>query len=142
MAKKIAASPGDARAEAELLAMLELFTDLGLLMHFNVPGLRELVVLKSHWLLNSMRNLLCLGHLDSMVDDADDGSDKQALLLLRSKLEERSALQTLRDEGAGGPWRAFWPSTVSAVVGQLAKVRAVEKREGGRERERGEETGQ
>ena len=52
--------------------------------------------------------------------------------------------QTLRDEGAGGPWRAFWPSTVSAVVGKLAKVRAVEKREGGREREerRGEETGQ
>ena len=49
--------------EEELVAMLEFFTHLGLLMHYNTAGLRELVVLRPQWLLDHMCLLLCHRHL-------------------------------------------------------------------------------
>ena len=93
--------------------MLELFTDLGLLMHFNRPGLRDLVVLKNHWLLNNMRNLLCLRHLEGMVGEAKEGSEKRALMRLKSELDvgaARLALLSLRDTGLLEPAAALPPS--------------------------------
>ena len=41
----------------ELDLLLRLLTDVGVLMHFNAPSTRDLVVLKPQWLLDSMREL-------------------------------------------------------------------------------------
>ena len=71
----------------ELMLMLKLFTDVGLLMHFDVDGLREMVVLQPQWLLNNMRNLLCLRHLDSMIGEAEQGTEKAELLDLKAKVD-------------------------------------------------------
>eukprot|EP01047_Picozoa_sp_COSAG01_P057250 COSAG01_NODE_6596_length_3588_cov_1.782459_3_plen_516_part_01 len=45
--------------EEEVALMLELLNNLGLLIHFDHPALRELVVMKPQWLLNLMRDLVC-----------------------------------------------------------------------------------
>ena len=88
--------------QRELPLLLRLFTDVGLVMHFDVDGLRDLIVLQPRWLLNHMRNLLCLRHLDDMAGEAEDGSEKAELLQLKDKVEHSSArtvLCNLRDNG-------------------------------------------
>ena len=49
--------PGD--NDRELKEMLKKFTDVGLLMYYDEPGLRELVVLRPRWLLEHMKDILC-----------------------------------------------------------------------------------
>eukprot|EP01043_Picozoa_sp_COSAG02_P031301 COSAG02_NODE_2036_length_10039_cov_174.290040_1_plen_1339_part_00 len=92
--------------QQELMLMLKLFTDVGLLMHFDVDGLRDVVVLQPRWLLNNMRNLLCLRHLDSMIGEAKQGTEKAELLALKAKVDHglaRTALLNLRDKGVLDP---------------------------------------
>ena len=45
--------------EREFMLMLALFTNVGLLIHHDEDGLRDLVVLQPQWLLNVMRDMLC-----------------------------------------------------------------------------------
>ena len=71
-----------ARSDAELLLFLRVFTNAGLLMHFDEPGLRELVVLKPQWLLDSMRDVLCARSIETRRKAAR-GKAKTALLALR-----------------------------------------------------------
>jgi len=55
----------------EVPLMLALFTDLGLLMHqHDDPDTRELVVLKPQWLLDMMRELLCVRELQRKASAA------------------------------------------------------------------------
>ena len=51
-----------------------MFNDLGLLMHYNEPNLRDLVVFKPQWLLDHMKDLFCLRgmkQLDEMIVGAE-----------------------------------------------------------------------
>ena len=49
---------------------LKLFTNLGLLMHFDTPALRDVVVLKTQWLLDVMCELLCLRSIGAKLKRA------------------------------------------------------------------------
>ena len=72
--------------------------------HFNLSGLRDVVVLQPAWLLNHMRNMLCLAHLPAMIEDSEDIDEKRELLELRAMMDQRigplrSALLELRERG-------------------------------------------
>ena len=70
--------------EQEVKLTLRLFTEVGLLMHFDEPGLGDLVVIQPQWLLCTMRDLICTRNLDEQIQ----------------KLPEcRNALSSLRQSG-------------------------------------------
>ena len=78
------------------MLFLRVFTDAGLLMHFDAPGLRDLVVLQPQWLLNAMRDVLCSRTIDACRKVAR-GATKKALRALRDcgRLEVDAVLPAL-----------------------------------------------
>lgn len=60
----------DDTPDKELLLMLRLNTSFGLLMHFDEPGLQDLVILKVQWLLDLMAAMLCRRQLAERLNSA------------------------------------------------------------------------
>jgi hypothetical protein len=60
----------DDTPDKELLLMLRLNTCFGLLMHFDEPQLKDLVILKVQWLLDVMAAMLCRRQLSEKLNGA------------------------------------------------------------------------
>ena len=101
-------------ADAELLLFLKVFTDAAMLMHFDAPRLRDLVVLRPQWLLDKMRDVLCARTIDARRKEAR-GATKQALRALRDcgRLDCARVLPSL--------WPSVTPSFRDAIFAYLVQ---------------------
>jgi serine/threonine protein kinase len=79
----------------ELTIMLRLFTDLGLLLYQDEPNTRDLIVLKPQWLLDSMREILCVTSLQAKAQAAisRDAAPEWRTLLRYGRLDATRLLR-------------------------------------------------
>ena len=83
-ANEIGAADDD---DKELLLLLQLFTNLGLLMHFDTPALRNTIVLDTQWLLDIMCELLCLRSMNEKMQRAKSKVPEWRKLRRNGRLE-------------------------------------------------------
>jgi hypothetical protein len=71
------------------MLLLKLFTNLGLLMHFDTPELRNLVVLNTQWLLDVMCELLCLRSMSEKLKRSRNHAPEWRHLRRSGRLDTR-----------------------------------------------------
>ena len=83
MVKEFLVGDDDAEnKQDEVLLMLRTLSDVGLLVHFDEDQLRELVVLRPQWILDTMRSVVCRRNLQQLLDHQADAVPRAALAAL------------------------------------------------------------
>jgi hypothetical protein len=75
------------KSSRELMLLLNLFTDLGMLMHFDTVSLRDMVVLNTQWILDVMCELVCLRSMGEKLKRANSTSPDWRRLRRSGRLE-------------------------------------------------------